>query len=61
MEFRMSKDPYEKPSVLRLDYTIDAEVVSFAGCKTINSATGKGPITTGACNASGQCNSNGNS
>jgi hypothetical protein len=54
-----SRDPYIKPSLLRLDFTTDVEVVSFSGCKTSGSSTGgRQFIATGGCEQP-QCQSAG--
>ena len=44
------KDQYIKPTLIRLDFTTDVAVVSFAGCKTSGSSSGgRGIVTEGGC------------
>lgn len=46
--------PYTKPAVLRLDYSVDAAVVSFTSCKSSANNDGRvssEPGATGSCNA----------
>lgn len=53
------RELYIKPSVLRLDYTVDADVVSFSGCKTTGNTDTKTLDTgfvSGSCSET-QCQS----
>lgn len=53
------REQYIKPSVLRLDYSADADVVSFAACKSFSNhdARGVGDPAAGSSCAVSTCQS----